>query len=259
MENKRKGYKKNISMIVIGIVSVLFLTNVLFKKSESYIYKNINSFNINLEDAEISITSVKGAESKTEIKVYMSGIGNYDSILAVEKNGILNISQNSKINLIPNIGGSVKVELINTFVDENHIDNFTIHTKSGAVKAQGINSETVDIATHSGKVYVTDITSVKLTVSTRSGLMIAENIYTQYLENTSQSGKCIVSFNEKITQLNAVSKSSSGDVSYVFNNDIGLNLSWKAKHVTSEIESDENSPNKLYFESESGTIRVIRS
>jgi len=264
LKNKITGNKKirNImivfAIIVIGITSISFVSNVFFKKNQSYNYKDINSYNIDVENAEISIVTEKGIENKTEIKVYMSGIGNYESILVIEENGILSISQNSKISLIPNIGGSAKVELINTYVDENCINNFTIYTKSGAVKAQGINAELIDIDTHSGKVHLSEVVSDKLTVNTQSGEIVANNIYTQYFENTSQSGKCTVSFNENITQLNAVSKSSSGDVSYIFNNDIGLNLSWKARNVTSEIESDENSSNKLYFESESGNIRIMR-
>ncbi|PWJ48063.1 DUF4097 family beta strand repeat-containing protein [Faecalicatena contorta] len=264
MENKitRNKKIKNImiifAIILIGITSTLFVSNIFFKKNQSYNYKDINSYNIDVENAEISIVTEKGIENKTEIKIYMSGIGNYESILVIEKDGILSISQNSKVNLIPNIGGSVKVELINTYVDENRINNFTIHTKSGAVKAQGINSELIDIDTHSGKVHLSEIISDKLTVKTQSGEIAVDNIYTQYFENTSQSGKCTVSFNENITQLSAVSKSSSGDVSYIFTNDIDLNLSWKARNVTSEIESDENSLNKLYFESESGNIKIIR-
>ena len=247
------------SIIGFIILALFVTTNVFLKKSVQYQFNDIISYDISLENAEIKMIVEKGNENKTIIGISASGANNIQDVSVGEQNGVLNIEQHPKGNFIPNIGGSVKVEVILIFSDKDDIDRFLLATKSGAIKVQGIKSEQIEISSHSGKISLIDIISNELSVSSKSGEIQAENIIAKEFNNSSESGQCTVYFSSDISQLNATSKSTSGDVTYMFQNDIGLNLSWKARNVKSEIESDDDSTNTLYFESESGTVKIMRT
>lgn len=248
-----------VSIIAFIILAFFVITNVFLKKSVQYQFNNIISYDISLENAEINMIVKKGNENKTIVGVSTSGANNIQNISVGEENGVLNIEQQPKGNIIPNIGGGVKVEVTLTFSDKDDIDRFLLATKSGAIKVQGIKSDQIKMSSHSGKISLVDIISNELSVSSKSGEIQAENITAKKFNNITESGQCTVDFSSDISQLNAKSKSTSGDVTYIFQNDIGLNLSWKARNVKSEIESDDNSTNTLYFESESGNVKIMRT
>ncbi|WP_312094622.1 DUF4097 family beta strand repeat-containing protein [Niallia sp.] len=287
-----------IVLIFLGVIGIILLFGlgqyIISDDSKTYSFLNVEGINTNLENAEIHIETVQGKENKTHIEVVAKGKSMTNDIYITNEGNSVNIDQKSMFRL--GIFGNLKI-IVKVEVKENQFDhlnlsnesgaisikhansnNITIQTESGDVSLDDIstkntsvssssakislgnitNSNKLEIKTQSGAITLKDVESKELSIQSSSGSQHGEEIVTSNLTTQSDSGSGSYEFSEALVELNADSKSSSGNIEYIFQNDIPLDINWSGKKMKNQITNDKNATNKINMKTNSGNMSVKR-
>jgi len=287
-----------IVIILLGVIGVILLFGlgqyVFSDDSKTYSFSNVEVLNTNLENADLQIETVQGDENNTHIEVVAKGKSKTNDIHITNEGNSVNIDQESMFRL--GIFGNLKV-IVKVEVKENQFDklnlsnesgaitikradsnNLTIQTESGEVSLDDIstenaslssssakislgnvkNSNKLEIKTQSGAITLKDVESKQLSIQSTSGSQHGEKIVTSKLRTQSDSGSSRYEFSEALVELNADSTSSSGNIEYIFQNDIPLDINWSGEKMNNQITNNKNATNKIIMETNSGNMSVKR-
>jgi len=250
---------KKVSTILLLLV-ILFIKSLTTGPSrKSYTATDIQNIQVEVQNAKVHLETAEGRENKTKVEVVAKG--KYDSSqisidsntnsLVIKQTGFLkplNFNFNNRLDVY------VKVQTTGT---APRLDQTFVSSQNGKIAVEHMNSRAIVVQSENGAINMKEITSDELSAHSTSGAIRLEEILTAKLETKTDNGSSHIVFSDKLEKLNASSASTSGSIAYILQNDIAFDLKWKGKW-DSNLKSDENSPNKIVMESDSGNMSVNR-
>ncbi|MCR8630108.1 DUF4097 family beta strand repeat-containing protein [Paenibacillus radicis (ex Xue et al. 2023)] len=246
-----------IAFVCLGYVIIKSLTSP--SSSKSYTATDIQSIQVDVKNVKVHINTTEGRENKTEVEVVAKG--KYDSshihietknnALVIEQTGshkLLNVNFNNSLDVF------VKVETNGT---KNRLDRTAVSSQNGKIAIENLNSRAIVVQSENGEINMKEVSSDELSAHSTSGAIRLDGVNTLKLDTKTENGSNHIVFSDKLEKLIANSTSSSGNINYIFQNDIKLNLKWKGKW-DSKLKSDEASTNKIVMESDSGHMSASR-
>jgi DUF4097 and DUF4098 domain-containing protein YvlB len=257
--------KKIPAILLFIVIAVLCLAYGFIKSltasssSKSYTATDIQSIRVDVENAKIHIEAIEGLKDKTEVEVVAKGKYDSSHINFESKNNSVVIKQTGLHKLLNfNFNNSLDVFVkVATKGTENRLDQIFVSSESGKVSIQNINSRAIVVHSENREISMKDITSDELSAHSTSADIRLEGLTTSKLETKTENGSSHIVFSEKLKKLITNSTSSSGNIDYIFQNDIRIDLKWKGKW-DSKLQSDEGSTNKIVIESDSGHMSASR-